>query len=507
MTASVNTVSPAFMLQRSAMRPCHDLMGGTAAMRKAGGLYIEKGEGVSREAFESRLGRTVLLNVYRRTTNFLRGQVFQKQVSIVDNDKAMNKDQVQQFQAWSENVDMRGRNLTSWSGDVFRQGIQDGVTFTLVDFSAVKTRVNADGVTEYLRQDGTWAKKTLAADSSNGWAPYFVHIEAVQVLDAWGTWNGGGYIVDHFRYIETIDVPDGEWAKKSMQQIRVFTRAEGNGVQWQTWRNTDGAKQDFTLHDSGTLSLKEIPVAVFMPGDAVTPWTAEPALIDLADLNIRHWQVSSGHAELMEYVQRPVWFGAGIEDRDDEGKSSIAFGAGKFICSSLPESTIASVGVDPSSSASSRAELDSLKEEMAMYGLQLLQPKQVSMTATETDRDSEENNSTLVGWALDFQDFLENSLRYVAMWWGLEDGPSVSVNTDFAKGVDIRLLLEMKRDGTLSAETVLTIARNAGILPDDFIVEEEQAKIARETSGGSLSGLATKKSLVGMMGGSMVNGL
>lgn len=507
MTASVNTVSPAFILQRAAMRPCHDLMGGTSAMRNAGERYVEKGEGVSREAFESRMGRTVLLNVFRRTTNFLRGQVFQKQISIGDNDQAMRKEQLQQFQAWSEDVDMRGRNLTSWSGEVFRQGIVDGIVFALVDFSAVKTRINDDGVTEYMRADGTWAKKTVEADTTNGWAPYLVRVDASQVLDAWGTWDGGRYIVDHFRYIETISAPDGEWAQKSVQQIRVFSRAEGSGVRWQTWRNTNAAQQDFKPFDSGTLILNEIPLAVFMPGDAVTQWTAEPALIDLADLNIRHWQVSSGHSELMEYVQRPVWFGSGIEGMGEEGKSSIAFGAGKFICSPLAESRIASVGVDPSSAASSRVELDSLKEEMAMYGLQLLQPKQVSMTATETDRDSEENNSTLVGWALDFQDFLENSLRYVGLWWGMSDGPSVSVNTDFAKGVDMRLLLEMKRDGTLSSETVLTIARNTGILPDDFVVEEEQAKIARETSGGSMSESPVKKSLADMLGRSVNSGV
>lgn len=60
--------------------------------------------------------------------------------------------------------------------------------------------------------------------------------------------------------------------------------------------------------------------------------------------------------------------------------------------------------------AAGRQELQDLENSMALYGLQLLQPKTGAITATESMRDAEENNSTLKAWALQFQDFLENSM-------------------------------------------------------------------------------------------------
>ena len=98
-------------------------------------------------------------------------------------------------------------------------------------------------------------------------------------------------------------------------------------------------------------------------------------------------------------------------------------------------------------------------------------------------RDTEENNSTLRNWAADFQDFLENVMRLVAKWWGMDDGVSVSVNTDFARAVDIAMLLNFQRAGILSRDAVLLAARDSGLLPDDFDVEADAERMARDTMG------------------------
>jgi hypothetical protein len=184
--------------------------------------------------------------------------------------------------------------------------------------------------------------------------------------------------------------------------------------------------------------------------------------------------------------------------KDDAGQP-VAFGAGRLLNSPDAASALQSVGVDAGSYASSSAELQSIEEAMAMYGLQLLQPKTGSITATESMRDTEENNSTLLNWALDYQDFLENILKLVGTWWGLEDGPSVSVNTDFSRSVDLAMLLDMQRAGILSGDAVLMAARNSGLLPDDFDVEAEAEKLARGVMvNGSAGGV---KSLANMLNG------
>ena len=78
----------------------------------------------------------------------------------------------------------------------------------------------------------------------------------------------------------------------------------------------------------------------------------------------------------------------------------------------------------------------------------------------------------------------------------MEDGPSVKVNTEFADSIDAQFLLEMRRAGEISRETYLGLVKGLGILPDDFMPEEEAERLARErmvdagTAGGTRPGQA-----------------
>lgn len=485
-SASVDTVSPAFKLQREDQQLPHDLLGGTKAMIAAGETYIPREPGEDQASWGIRLHRTVLLNVYKRTLRYMGGRVFEKSVSL-------GEDADERFQAFTEDVDKQGHNLTVWARGVFEHGMNDGVTFCLVDYSRVQTRT-VNGRTEYQREDGDWALKTEAADRMNRWGPYFVHVPAESVLDARVSYRQGRAYISHFRYMETLEKPDGLWGTQTYQRIRAFFIDENGQAVWQTWRNTTDKGNDF--HEDAApqpLSLGVIPVAIFMPGDRRTATTAEPALIDLAQLNKRHWQATSAQFDLMEYVRRPPWFGNKLGlYKDDSSQKEIVFGPGQLCSADQDGATLQSVGVDPASVAAGRQELRDLEASMALYGLQLLQPKTGTITATESLRDAEENNSTLKAWALQFQDFLENCMKYVAMWWDMEDGPSVKVNTEFANAIDAAFLLEMRRAGEISQETFLGLVKGLGILPDDFAPEDEADRIARDLMmNGGANGVAS----------------
>ena len=474
MSDSVDTISEAFALQHEDMRLTHDLMDGTKAMLAAGERYIPREDGEEMASWNIRLHRTVLFNVYKRTLRYLGGRAFEKPVVLgEDAEDARYNDFV-------EDVDKQGHNLSVWSRHVFEEGLNDGVTFCVIDYSDVKTR-RMNGATQYQLPDGTWADKTEAADRANGWGPYFIHVDARQVLDARMEWRSGKPIVTHFRYQETLEQPNGKWNTGAYQQIRAFFYDDAGRAAWQVWSNQDedGDTAEFTMRDEGFFSIGVIPVVWFMPGEKRTPMTAEPALIDLAQLNKRHWQATSSQFEMMEYVRRPVWFGRRLGTRNTQtGEMKIVFGAGILCNADDDNAMLQSLGIDAGSVAAGRQELQDLENSMALYGLQLLQPKTGAITATESLRDAEENNSTLKAWALQFQDFLENCMRLVAKWWGQDDGPSVKVNTDFANAMDASFLLEMFRAQVISAQTFLELVKNMGILPDDFAVDDEAAKIA-----------------------------
>lgn len=486
------TVTKPFLTQREEIAICHDLMGGTLAMRAAGEKYIPRGSGEDVKTWQARVNMTILFNIYKRTLRFLCGRVFEKQVALAD-------DANERMLAFCEDVDHMGSNLTVWSRRAFEAGLNDGVMFCVVDFNAIKTR-EEDGRKQYLDASGQWADRTESAAALNGWGPYFIHVSADQVLDYRLEWHLGRPRVTHFRYIENCQKADGRWNIASYQRIRAYFLDENGVARWEVYVNDTEDQTAWRLDDEGVFSIGVLPVACFMPGEKRTDGTAEPALIDLAYLNVRYWQVSSAQSSLLEYMQRPAWFGKCLGEFDPEsGKTKIIFGPGLLCHAEKEEADLRSVGVDAASVEAGRQALQDLKDDMAVYGLQLLQPKTGNITATESIRDSEENNSTLKAWALGFQDFLENCFRLAALWFNEPDGPGVIVNTEFANATDVQVLLDLYKSQVISATTLLNLIKGKGLLPDDFAVEEEAAKIANDLMANGLGATALADNFKAML--------
>lgn len=479
--ALVSTVSDEMLLQRRDMQLTHDLMGGTEAMIRAGERYLPRAtRNETDKEYLSRLHRTVLLNAYKRTVRFCRGQVFKKPVVIEDRkpEDLISQEFVDWFKMWSEDVNREGDNLTDWSGGAFEDGLNNGVTFCLVDYSAVDTMTDENGNVRYRDQNGEYQLKTQEADKENGWGPYLIHVPVGRVIDCRLERVAGVQRCVHFRYMEDFYVESENWTQERRQRIRVFTPGH-----FEIWENSADQSDDFSQQSTGEMKdergqlLPYVPLSIFMPGDKRTAVTAEPALQDLAQLNKRHWQATSAQAELMEFVRRPVWFGRSLGD----GDKPLEFGPGVVVNCSSDYAALQSLGVDAASVAAGRQELQDLENQMAMYGLQLLQPNTGgAVTATEITQDTEESISTLQDWALRFQNFIENVLRDVALWKVEADGPSVKVNTDLTRIVNSQLLMTLQQNGVLSKRTLLALLIGAGVLPDDFDVDAETDRIAQE---------------------------
>lgn len=510
----IGTVSTPFRLQHEDARPCVDLMGGTEAMRRA--AYIPRKERESDRAYSIRVNRTVLRNAFAQTIGYYRGQVFSREIALDSESSALTDEQMAWFARWAEDVDMRGHNLTSWSGNVFTAGLVSGVTFALVDFPSVET-VEEGGQTFYRARDGALRPRTEGAAKAEGWRPYLVHIPAAQVLDCRAEWRGGRRVITHFRYVETRYEASAT-APGTLEEV-CYVRAYWPG-HWELWRGTGGFSGghvgatgvtggDFVKVSEGRLTVDEIPLAVFMPGDLRTDFTARPALMDLAWLNIRHWQATCEQSDLLAYVRLPVWTVTGAEREigPDGNPVPVPLGPGNLLYLQQGGS-VQSVGVDPASVEAGRQDLRDIEDVMATYGLQIMQAQSAArMTATEVEKMSREGNSQLKNWALDFKDFLENVLRLVARWQGMEDGPSAQVNDDYADTASLDYLTQLYDKGVLSRETLAAFAVRLGVLPDDFNYDEEVARRARDAASDGISGPALGASLAqrfGVGGGKLI---
>lgn len=458
--------------QQAALLLPDTLLGGTTAMRAAGTRYLRKGEAEAQADYELRLHSTTLTDSYPRTLNFLTGQVFSKDVTLEDESSAIKE--------LKDNIDNKGNNLSVFSAKTFRSGLHAGVSFILVDFSKVKTREAENGQREYLADEATdtWMPRTLEAAQKNGWRPYWVLIEAGSVIDVWTQVINGVQVMTQFRYFEPAVVEDGPWQRKAKtQRIRVLRPGS-----WEVWEETESEvdrKKTWIKRESGTTNLDVIPVAAFIPGEPKSEYTALPALQGLADLCETHWQASSGHRHLMDWVRRPAFFGKMLGMGDG---APVAFGPNRLIESNSPDADLKSVGVDVGSVEASQGDLQRIESAMALYGLRLLMPRSGNTTATQHTLESAESDSALKRWAKAFKDTLERAFEFTAMWLSVDlpDAAGAKLNDEFVRIFDAdqtRVILEAVAAGIIPKEMAYDALKSTLPVRDDLDWAEAKAMI------------------------------
>lgn len=466
-------------------------------MRAAGMRYLRKGEAEAQADYELRLHSTTLTDSYTRTLNFLTGQVFSKDVTL--------EDETSEVAALKDNIDNKGNNLSVFSAKAFRSGLHAGCSFILVDFSKVTTRKTDVGIEYFDEVSGSWKPRTLAAAQENGWRPYWVLIEAGSVIDVWTDIVNGVQIMTQFRYFEPSIEQSGPWQRKAKtQRIRVLRPGS-----WEVWEEQEGRdrKKSWVMVDSGTTDLDVIPVAAFTPGEPKSEYTALPALQGLADLCETHWQASSGHRHLMDWVRRPAFFGKMLGIGDG---SPVAFGPNRLIESNSPDADLKSVGVDSASVEASQGDLQRIESAMALYGLRLLMPRSGNTTATQHTLESAESDSALKRWAKAFKDTMERCFEFTAMWLSVDlpNAAGAKLNDDFVKIFDAdqtRVILEAVAAGLMPKEMAYEALRSILPVRDDLDWQEAKAMIEDDsrmaTTGQPASAAAIASGLLGQTQG------
>jgi len=440
-----------------------DLLGGTPGMKEAGERYIPKRTGEALKKWEARVNDAILHNAYRRTRDYLAGQVFTKDVQLGEADTTLHE----LYDSMSHDVDLQGNNLSVWAGRIFCGAMDTGAGLLLVEFPRVTTRTGEGGRLEYQDATGAWLPKTAAADDQNGWRPYFVAIPLKSLLGWRFETVNGKRVLTQLRFMERVLAAPGmfDTSDTYVEQVRVLYPGR-----YEIWRNAAAAGQAevWSIYEQGTVSIQEIPLAVFLPGDGhCDGMVSMPPLEDLAHLNRRHWQATAEHNELMRWVRAPGLFMSGAP----EGTGDVTWGPGTLTKATNPEAKITPIGVDADSVTASRLELKDLEDAMALYGLQLLMPQTGNVTATEKSLSAAESDSTLKRMALGLKDCLEEAFEYAAQWVGLpeDQAPRVTVNTEYhmLTGVDPTTILLAVDKGVVPKQLAFEEFKRRGLLQDD----------------------------------------
>lgn len=443
------------------------ILGGTEAMREAGSKYLPQHHNEPYDVYDERLERSVLTNVTELTLDFLVGKPFAKQVML-------NEDVPPQLVEYAEDIDLQGNDLHRFCQLWFREALLKGYAHVLIDTPAMSEAV------------------TLADQRRLNLRPYWVQITPDNLIAAEARRVRGKEMLTHVRFYERETEFDGF---EQVEQVYIVAYdlidLVGAGdpddfrVQRTRYRYAKGRK--------GVHGEWEVDVPPVITGlkqiNLVTFYAArddfmecKPPLLDLAYLNVAHWQSESDQRSILTVSRFPILAASGVTEYDQQGATII----GPHGLLQLDDPAARFYYVEHSGAAieAGRKDLQDLEARMAMYGAQLLTKRPDRETASARILDEAAVVSPLQRMTYGFMDAVANALYLTAQLIGLDDGGTVTVNTDFGLSadeiVDLQTLVAMRKDREISHEAFINELKRRGVLHEKFDATEDLVLLKNE---------------------------
>lgn len=480
-------------LQDSVARPCEavlnlyndwslvdDLDGGVRRMRFRNTERLPREEKEEVAGYKTRLARSYLYPGLTNALNSSTSKAFSKPVTV-ENAPA-------EFEYLETNADDKGSDLTQFLRSVMRAGVKHGVAHVLVDFSKQANAANA----------------TKATDAANKPHPFFTLIEASRLVSWTETVLDDGTVgLTEIRFLEYRDVKDGKYGSTEQEFVRVIRlndyevwqnkayqqRKFARDEDFEFYKDKPNRVQDFVMVDSGSFGpeggFKTIPLVSFYT-QRTGFMRGKPALMDLAETNLIHWQSASDQRNIMHVVRVPILFATGFTTQ--ETSAGLTLAAGSFVSSNSPDANLHYVEHSGSAVDLGARDLETLEKHMEIMGVRPQVERSGDATATQSVINEGRANTDVQAWIEGLNTAAETMYAKAGEWSGVEmpETLEVKVFSDFAAGGatsdEILSLIAMRtaKPALITSETFLNETKRRGFFTDTFDVEAEAEAIEAE---------------------------
>jgi hypothetical protein len=425
------------------------LLGGTEEMREAGKTYLPQWPNEDGGYYKKRLDTATLFPAFPRTVDVLSGKPFSRPVTWAEDVPA-------RIQGFFEDIDMQGTNLHSFLADVCEEAMGYGICGLLVDYPPVS------------------GPKTVAEEKASGVRPYWVKICADSLLDYKSQRVNGRETFTQLRFLECVtdEEKSTEFNEVMVEQVRVLDIGK-----WRTYRQkkdeTTGETK-WVLHDEGVTTLQKIP---FVPvyGNRKGFMRSSPPLVELAYMNVEHWQSKSDQQTILHVARVPILFGRNL------GEGPITVGSAAAITSDAENADLKYVEHTGKAIEAGRNDLLDLEDKMRQIGAELLVIKPGRVTVAQTMAEDEAGTCALQRIVQDMEDAVDQALQLTAEWIKEPKGGHVTIFNDFGATslaeASAQLLLDANVAGAISTETLFNELQRRGYVKDGIKWEEEQLRL------------------------------
>ena len=249
-------------------------------MREKAADYLPQHSEEEEADYELRLISSVLLNAFEEAVDGVVSRVFAEPVIL-------SEEAHDEFVDAAEDITGLGENLDGFARRAFQSAVAYGIAWIFVDSPQINQEIEEE-------VDGQKVKRTrtLADDQADGIRPHWFLYPALNVPGVEIGRVGNGYGVTRIRLSEVVSKVDEDTLEEhTVERVRMITPAE-----WKVYER-EGEENSSTRGDDewkevarGVNPLGFVPVVPIPLGRYHRPYLVKPPFLDLAYLNLRHWQ-------------------------------------------------------------------------------------------------------------------------------------------------------------------------------------------------------------------------
>lgn len=451
--------------------------GGTETMRAAEALYLPQFPLEDDASYKYRLETATFLPAYGDALDQAVGAITRKPPQLGDNVSPA-------IAADLENWDRTGTHWTVGAQNLLDMGLHYGLAAVLVDMPKKpeglidRSDVERENFRPYVR--------LYSATELQDW-PVYVTINGAQILQ-------------QIRFCEQSVTLDG-YAESCVERYRVWrvpvAQDEGGQyfrtgkAQWELWEKQEDEKKnklDPVMIDSDVSPLVDIPVAIFNANANLNDRTKTdgPVYLNLADVNIKHYQLASDHEKILHRCT-PILSATNLLTEGEDGTDGVSKIASLDVMLLCKDGGGVEYAEPSGNSLAERREwISGIENQLNQMGAAMFSPSsaKVSMTATEVGERSDGKTSRMSQIAEAWKDCCENVLKFWAQWKGEQEGGEVTLGIKVSDLVlsqnQLAVLSALAEKKQISLTTLWAVMRKMGVLQDDHDNEAEIAQIEKE---------------------------
>lgn len=406
----VSNLHPNYAALKQKRTIVQDVTGGTLKMRSKSKTYLPRFPEELDDDYNKRKDAATLLNLYKSNVSLMSGLVFKDEIEL-------QPDAPGAIKVLSENIDKKGNHLNVFAETAFQKSFEGfsviQIDAPVWDDSFVRSQADFDA----LDLSPYWILWT--ADSVINWSERLNPVSKRTEID-----------IIVFKEIKTERV--GMFRREDITYYRVLFLDESNRAAWSLHKEQKDERGNIEIIEigAGVITISSAGVPKFLdklPISVIGHLGAEPPLLDLALVNIKHYQKESNFDNLEFQAAVPLFYTKGYE-----GQEALPVGANMHY--KLPkDGDIGWAQLDASGFESMRMSIDKLVEQMALIGLSMLTDKtaKADITATQAILDNISETSELRTRATNLKDALERAMGITAEYLGLgkDAGGSIILGT------------------------------------------------------------------------------